>query len=41
VLLLAEVFDAAINQRAVQRVFIDFAKQYGAPSRDVMKRSKR
>jgi hypothetical protein len=41
VLLFAEVFDAAINQRAVQRVFFDFAKQPGAPSGGGMKRSER
>jgi hypothetical protein len=29
VLLLAEVFDAAINQRELQKVFSDFPKRYG------------
>jgi hypothetical protein len=33
VLLLAEVFDAAINQRVLRKVFSDFVKLSGAPSR--------
>jgi len=38
-LLLGGAFDATINHRAFQKVFSDFASQYGAASRNGMKRS--
>ena len=38
-LLLAGAFDAAINKRALQKVFSDLASQYSATSLSGMKRS--